>query len=248
MSLYSFLTSAALLWIALPAPVGAAIQEARVSGGTVMGTINNGVASFRGIPFAAPPVGPPCAQPPGSENHSAEDCLFLNVWTGATNAADRRPVMVWIHGGGFNRGATWSPTFDGSRFAEQGVVLVSVAYRLGVFGFLAHPQLSRESGKGSGAYALQDQIAALKWRGIRTGRTLRQPRHSRISNATPATDGKPGPGRICTCAKAKEPFTCITSTCGVLGRPTVRRTGQKSPMYSPILAPRHYQRTSRSRI
>jgi para-nitrobenzyl esterase len=186
MRLYRALTSAAVLWLALPAPVGAAIQEARVSGGTIMGTTTNGVASFKGIPFAAPPIGQlrwkppqpvipwdgirrsdsfglPCAQTPGSENQSAEDCLYLNVWTGATNPAERRPVMVWIHGGGFNRGATWSPTFDGTHFAEQGVVLVSVAYRLGVFGFLAHPQLSRESGKGSGAYALQDQIAALKW-------------------------------------------------------------------------------------
>jgi para-nitrobenzyl esterase len=71
--------------------------------------------------------------------------------------------MVWIHGGGFNWGATRSSTFDGKRFAEHGVVLVSIAYRLGVFGFLAHPQLSRESGKGSGAYGLQDQITALKW-------------------------------------------------------------------------------------
>ena len=186
MSLYKFLTSAAVLWIALPAPVGAAIQEAHVSGGTVMGTINNGVASFKGIPFAAPPIGqlrwkppqpvipwdgikrsdsfgPPCAQKSGNEIQGSEDCLFLNVWSGATNPAERRPVMVWIHGGAFNWGATSSPQFDGSRFAEQGVVLVSVAYRLGVFGFLAHPQLSRESGKGSGAYALQDQIAALKW-------------------------------------------------------------------------------------
>src|SRR5690348_4345904 len=108
MTLHTFLTGAAILWIALPGPVGAAIQEAHVSGGTVMGTMDNGVASFKGIPFAAPPIGqlrwkppqpvvpwdgikrsdsfgPPCAQPPGSENHSAEDCLFLNVWTGATN-------------------------------------------------------------------------------------------------------------------------------------------------------------------
>jgi para-nitrobenzyl esterase len=186
MSLYKFLTSAAVSWIALLAPVGAAIQEAHVSGGKVMGSINNGVVAFKGIPFAAPPIGqlrwkppqpvipwngtrrtnsfgPPCAQRPGNESQSSEDCLFLNVWSGATNPAERRPVMVWIHGGQFNYGATSSPTFDGSRFAERGVVLVSVAYRLGVFGFLAHPQLSRESGKGSGAYALQDQIAALKW-------------------------------------------------------------------------------------
>jgi para-nitrobenzyl esterase len=186
MSLYKFQTGAAVLWIALSASVGAAIHQAQVSGGTVVGAVNNGVASFKGIPFAAAPMGHlrwkppqpviawdgirradsfglPCAQTPGSENQSSEDCLFLNVWTAAANPAERRPVMVWIHGGGFNWGATWSPTFDGARFAEQGVVLVSVAYRLGVFGFLAHPQLSRESGKGSGAYALQDQIAALKW-------------------------------------------------------------------------------------
>ena len=186
MILYKLVTGAAVLWIAMSASVGAAIHKAHVSGGTVVGTMDNGVASFKGIPFAAPPIGhlrwkapqpvnvwdgirradsfgPPCAQTPGNENQSSEDCLFLNVWTGASNPAERRPVMVWIHGGGFNWGATWSPTFDGAHFAEQGVVLVSVAYRLGVFGFLAHPQLSRESGKGSGAYGLQDQIAALKW-------------------------------------------------------------------------------------
>src|SRR5690349_21650922 len=186
MRFYKVLTSAAVLSLSMQAPVGAAIQEARVSGGTVMGTTNNGVASFKGIPFAAPPIGqlrwkppqpvirwdgikrsdsfgPPCAQKSGNEILGSEDCLFLNVWSGATRPAERRPVMVWIHGGRFSSGTTSSPTFDGSRFAEQGVVLVSVAYRLGVFGFLAHPQLSRESGKGSGAYALQDQITALKW-------------------------------------------------------------------------------------
>src|SRR5689334_3095676 len=186
MGLGKFLTTAAVLWLSMQGPVGASIHEARVSGGTVTGTVNNGVASFKGIPFAAPPVGqlrwkppqpvipwnglrrsdsfgPPCAQKSGNGILGSEDCLFLNVWSGATNPAERRPVMVWIHGGAFNWGTTSSPTFDGRRFAEQGVVLVSVAYRLGVFGFLAHPQLSRESGKGSGAYALQDQIAALKW-------------------------------------------------------------------------------------
>lgn len=186
MNCSKFVVSAVALWIALAAPVGAAIKEAHVSGGTVMGTISNGVASFKGIPFAAPPIGPlrwkapqpvipwegikisdsfgpPCAQKSGNEIQGSEDCLFLNVWSGASNPAERRPVMVWIHGGAFNWGTTSSPTFDGSHFAEQGVVLVSIAYRLGVFGFLAHPQLSRESGKGSGAYALQDQIAALNW-------------------------------------------------------------------------------------
>src|SRR6188768_1316118 len=100
MSLYRCLTSSAVLWLSMQGPVGAAIQEAHVSGGTVTGAVNNGVASFKGIPFAAPPIGqlrwkppqpvipwvgikrsdsfgPPCAQTPGSENHSAEDCLFL---------------------------------------------------------------------------------------------------------------------------------------------------------------------------
>jgi para-nitrobenzyl esterase len=186
MNFCRFLNSVATFWIILIAPAAAVIHEANVTGGAIVGIVNDGVASFKGIPFAAPPIGPlrwkppqpviawdgikrtvsfgpPCAQRSGNENQGSEDCLFLNVWTGATNPADRRPVMVWIHGGAFNWGSTSSPEFDGSRFAKQGVVLVSVAYRLGVFGFLAHPQLSRESGKGSGAYALQDQIAALKW-------------------------------------------------------------------------------------
>lgn len=186
MSLYEFLACVAVTCIVLPAPVGAAIHEADVDGGIVIGSTENDVASFKGIPFAAPPIGPlrwkapqpvirwegirrtgsfalPCAQRRGDEDQSSEDCLYLNVWTGAANPRERRPVMVWIHGGGFNWGATRSSTFDGTHFAEHGVVLVSVAYRLGVFGFLADPQLSRESGKGSGAYGLQDQIAALKW-------------------------------------------------------------------------------------
>ena len=77
--------------------------------------------------------------------------------------AETRPVMVWIHGGTFNAGATSSPVFDGARFAQDGVVLVSIAYRLGAFGFLAHPELRQESGKSSGAYGLEDQIAALQW-------------------------------------------------------------------------------------
>ena len=90
-----------------------------------------------------------------------EDCLYLNVWTPAKTAGDKLPVMVWIYGGGFFGGETSSPAYDGTRLAEKGVVLVSVAYRVGVFGFLAHPQLSQESGTGSGNYGLRDQIAGL---------------------------------------------------------------------------------------
>jgi len=91
----------------------------------------------------------------------SEDCLSINVWTGAQQASDRRPVMVWIYGGGFEFGSSADPTSDGSRLAAKGVVLVSFNYRLGVLGFLAHPALDREG--PSGDYGLQDQLAALRW-------------------------------------------------------------------------------------
>jgi para-nitrobenzyl esterase len=100
--------------------------------------------------FAAPP-------------EVSEDCLYLNVWTAAKSAGDNLPVMVWIYGGGFVGGQTSAPIYDGAKLVEKGVIVVSVAYRLGAFGFLAHPELSRESGKGSGNFGLQDQIAGLQW-------------------------------------------------------------------------------------
>jgi para-nitrobenzyl esterase len=99
----------------------------------------------------------------GSPAPISEDCLYLNVWTPAKTASDKLPVIVWIYGGGFVGGMTSIPSYDGTRLAEKGVVLVSVAYRLGVFGFLAHPELSKESGKGSGNYGLRDMIAGLQW-------------------------------------------------------------------------------------
>jgi para-nitrobenzyl esterase len=92
-----------------------------------------------------------------------EDCLYLNVWTPAKAKGARLPVMVWIYGGGFAGGATGAPLYDGSKLAAKGVVVVSVAYRLGALGFMAHPELSRESGHGSGNYGIEDQIAGLKW-------------------------------------------------------------------------------------
>jgi para-nitrobenzyl esterase len=99
----------------------------------------------------------------GPAGARAEDCLYLNVWTPAKSASERLPVMVWIYGGGFAIGETSTPVYDGANLAKKGVVLVSVAYRVGPFGFLAHPELTRESGKGSGAYGVADQIAGLRW-------------------------------------------------------------------------------------
>jgi para-nitrobenzyl esterase len=170
----------------------AEVKEADVTGGRVAGVVANGISSFKGIPFAAAPVGPlrwkapqpvkpwtgvrqastfgpACMQDAsfpkifGAPPAMSEDCLYLNVWTSAKTASDALPVMVWLYGGGFVGGQTSVPAYDGTRLAESGVVLVSVAYRLGAFGFMAHPDLSRESGKGSGNYGLQDMIAGLQW-------------------------------------------------------------------------------------
>src|SRR5262249_45334699 len=94
----------------------------------------------------------------------SEDCLYLNVWTAAKSATGRRPVMVWIHGGGLNIGSPAVRSRDGAALARKGVVLVSVNYRLGPFGFLAHPDLTKESAHhASGNYGLLDQLAALQW-------------------------------------------------------------------------------------
>ena len=99
-----------------------------------------------------------------SPSGASEDCLYLNVWTPATAASDRLPVLVWIYGGGFNGGSTSVPVHDGARLARRGVVLVSLAYRVGVLGFYAHPELSAESPHHvSGNYGLLDMIAGLQW-------------------------------------------------------------------------------------
>ena len=94
----------------------------------------------------------------------SEDCLYLNVWTPANTAADKLPVIVWIHGGGFTGGSGTVPLYDGEAMARKGVVFVTINYRLGIFGFLAHPELSAEAENGvSGNYGILDQIAALQW-------------------------------------------------------------------------------------
>ena len=94
----------------------------------------------------------------------SEDCLVANVWTGASSPTAKQPVMVWIYGGGFQAGSASEPRQDGSRLASKGVVVVSINYRLGLMGFLAHPELTKESPhKASGNYGILDQIAALQW-------------------------------------------------------------------------------------
>ena len=170
----------------------------KVEGGMIEGVVIDGVNTYLGIPFAAPPVGelrwkePQPVQlwqgvrlcdrfaPAPMQNMNArraktwknvaemnpttsEDCLYLNVFAPAKKSDKPYPVMVWIYGGGFHQGGTDGPVYRGNKYAKEGVIMVSIAYRLGVFGYLAHPELSKESGHGSGNYALYDQIAGLKW-------------------------------------------------------------------------------------
>ena len=152
-----------------------------------------GVRAYLGIPYAAPPVGDlrwkapqPAANWTGVQKADhfgqhcvqanvfgnmvfedagmGEDCLNLNVWTPAKSAHEKLPVMVWIYGGGFQAGATSEPRQNGEVLAAKGVVVVSMNYRLGIFGFYSHPELTKESGhNASGNYGLMDQLEALRW-------------------------------------------------------------------------------------
>ncbi len=160
--------------------------------GALRGVLEAGVASFKGIPYSAPPVGelrwrapqpvtpwpgiraatgyaPHCAQTPSTfmvigPGPASEDCLYLNVWTPEPDAAQRRAVMVWIHGGGFMQGSGHAPATDGTALAREGVVLVTLNYRLNIFGFLAHPALAGDDpATPSANFGLQDAVAALRW-------------------------------------------------------------------------------------
>jgi para-nitrobenzyl esterase len=112
----------------------------------------------------APPAQPPAAVAPPREPARSEDCLFLNVWTSANSASDKRPVMMWIYGGGFTGGSGGMAWYDGENLAAKGPVIVTINYRLGSLGFFAHPDLAKEAGHpGSGNYGMMDAIAALQW-------------------------------------------------------------------------------------
>lgn len=176
----------------------APLSQVKVEEGIVSGVSLPGMTVFKGIPFAAPPVGnlrwkapqaanvwtgvrsadsfaPSCMQTEQPSIRSwteeflafppfSEDCLYLNIWTPAQSASAKLPVMVWLHGGMFTQGGANLPMYSGNGLAAKGVIVVTVNYRLGVFGFLAHPALSAESPThASGNYSFLDQLAALKW-------------------------------------------------------------------------------------
>ena len=173
-----------LLIFAFNSPVFADLEQPiQLDAGQITGTsMESGVQAFLGIPFASPPVGdlrwrapqpvipwsgvkvmdrkgPDCMQSRNT-NLMSEDCLYLNVWTGAQSSADKLPVLVWIHGGGWR----FKATYDGDAFADNGAILVSVNYRMNAFGWMAHPALSEESENGvSGNYGVLDHLAALEW-------------------------------------------------------------------------------------
>jgi para-nitrobenzyl esterase len=168
--------------------------SATVDAGTLQGAVKDGVMSFKGIPYAAPPAGnlrwrapqpvarwqgvrsatqyghdcmqlpdPSEAAPRGSTTPS-EDCLVLNIWAPERRPGQKSAVMVWIHGGGFLNGGSSAPIYDGEAVAKKGVIFVGFNFRLGRFGFFAHPALTQENPGGPlGNYTYMDQIAALKW-------------------------------------------------------------------------------------
>jgi len=179
--------------------VGTSVATAQVApqvtaaAGAAAGVSDRGVAVFRGLPFAAPPVGALRWRPPapatswpgvreakafgkacpqdssvsvdqaGDPGPTSEDCLFLNVWTPRVEAGAKLPVMVWIHGGAFVIGAGSQSLFDGAALAKRGAVVVTFNYRLGALGFFSHPALDRAEPNGPVNFGLLDQIAALRW-------------------------------------------------------------------------------------
>jgi para-nitrobenzyl esterase len=194
------LTVAAAFGAAFSLSANAALKEPlKLDSGEIGGSVESapGIRAFKGIPFAAPPVGAlrwtapqpvakwtgvrdaskygnVCIQPPGQGRlnianmegspPTSEDCLYLNVWTGAASATEKRPVMIWWFGGAFTEGGGAVPLYDGTALAKKGVVVVTMNYRLGAFGFFTHPALTAESShKASGNYGLMDMLASARW-------------------------------------------------------------------------------------
>lgn len=177
----------------------AQLSDIKTENGLVSGYKSGEISIFKGIPFAAPPVGDlrwkapqplknwtgvlkcdkfsasPMQRKPvpfmmwteefiTPPEKLSEDCLYLNIWTPAKSAKDKLPVLVWIYGGGFSSGSAACAVYDGEEMSKKGIIFVSINYRVGVLGFMAHPELSRESGaRVSGNYGLLDQVAALDW-------------------------------------------------------------------------------------
>jgi para-nitrobenzyl esterase len=188
-----WLVASAILAVPLASFSVSSGPQVKTDSGIVEGKDEGAVHAFLGIPYAAPPVGDLRWKPPvpaakwtgvrkatgfgahcmqgkvfGDMNFrdsgGSEDCLFLNVWVPAKTPGAKLPVMVWIYGGGFVAGSTSEARQDGTNLAQQGVVVVSMNYRLGVFGFFVHPELAKESGhNAAGNYGLLDQVAALHW-------------------------------------------------------------------------------------
>src|SRR5262245_10572475 len=187
------LLAAACLLLCLPIASRAA-DRVNTKAGPIQGTTeSDGLRVFKGIPYAAPPVGALRWEPPQPVQHwkevrqatafgaqcmqrriyadmvfrasgVSEDCLFLNVWTPAKSAQERLPVLVYFYGGGFSAGDGSEPRYDGGAMARRGIVSLTVNYRLSVFGFMVHPELTKESPRhASGNYGLLDQAEALAW-------------------------------------------------------------------------------------
>ena len=188
------LAMAPLMLAGLTAAAAPPVAPVEIADGLVQGVADGrtDTVAYKGIPFAAPPIGalrwappqPParwtgvrqadhfgadCPQPvspahPSTLERLDEDCLYLNLWAPAAKSAEKYPVLVWIYGGSFIGGGTSDPHFDGAKLAARGVVLVTVNYRTGALGYLAHPALSKASPSGaSGNYGVMDNIAALRW-------------------------------------------------------------------------------------
>jgi para-nitrobenzyl esterase len=185
---------AAALWMAQAslAQQFSSAQDVQTESGAMSGVRNEGLVVYKGVPFAAPPVGdlrwrppapvapwtgtrradsfaPACMQegvsmPGESPPAISEDCLYLNIWAPGTHVRTPLPIIVWIYGGGYRNGSAAMPLYWGDRLAHKGVIVVTIAYRLGPLGFLTLPELTRESTQhSSGNYGLMDQIAALEW-------------------------------------------------------------------------------------